>query len=63
MKTSKGNPKQSLAAQYQAEARSLAGSEISAERQFLSVSLDKGKELEPVGSMTSVRRLHFADTK
>lgn len=62
MKTSKGNPKHSLADQYQAEARRLAGSESSAERKFLSVSLDKGKELEPVGSMTGVRCLH-CDTK
>jgi len=62
VKTSKGNPKYSLADQYRAEARRLAGSGSSAERKFLSVSLDKGKELEPVGSMTGVRCLHF-DTR
>lgn len=63
VKTFKSNPKQLLAAKYQAEARRLAGYESSAERQFLIVSLDKGKELEPVGSMTCVICLHLAYTK
>jgi len=52
VKTSKGNSKQSLAAQYEAEARRLAGYESSTERRFLSMSLEKGKELEPIGGMT-----------
>lgn len=55
MKTSKPTPKPLLAAQYQAEARRLAGCATSIERQFLSVSLDKGKQLEPVGRMAGVR--------
>ncbi|QBZ87178.1 hypothetical protein EPZ47_00095 [Pseudomonas viciae] len=48
MKTSKPTPKPLLAAQYQVEARRLAGCATSIERQFLSVSLDKGKQLEPL---------------
>ncbi|WLH01309.1 hypothetical protein [Pseudomonas beijingensis] len=55
MKTSKRTPKPLLAAQYQAEARRLAGCATSIERQFLSVSLAKGKELEPVGRMAGAR--------
>jgi hypothetical protein len=51
MKASKRTPKPSLATQYQAEARRLAGCATTIERQFLSVSLAKGKELEPVGRM------------
>lgn len=63
MKTPKGNSKQSLAAQYEAEARRLAGCESIAERRFLSVSLEKGKALEPVGGMTCDRFRHLVDTK
>ncbi|SFW78937.1 hypothetical protein EDB98_11596 [Pseudomonas fluorescens] len=55
MKTSKRTPKPLLAARYQAEARRLAGCPSSIERQFLSVSLAKGKELEPVGRMAGVK--------
>ncbi|WP_447767327.1 hypothetical protein [Pseudomonas kilonensis] len=55
MKASKRTPKPLLAAQYQAEARRLAGCATTIERQFLSVSLAKGKELEPVGRMAGAR--------
>jgi hypothetical protein len=55
MKTSKRTPKPLLAAQYQAEARRLAGSATDVERQFLAVSLAKGKEGEPVGRMAGAR--------
>jgi len=63
VKTSKGNSKQSLAAQYEAEARRLAGYESSTERRFLSMSLEKGKELEPIGGMTCATFRHLVDTK
>ena len=55
MKASKRTSKPLLAAQYQVEARRLAGCATTIERQFLSVSLAKGKELEPVGRMASAR--------
>ncbi|UZE23850.1 hypothetical protein LOY67_00095 [Pseudomonas sp. B21-056] len=55
MKASKRPPKPSLAAQYEAEACRLAGSATSMERQFLSVSLAKGKELEPIGRMAGAK--------
>lgn len=51
MKAAKRTPKLSLAAQYEAEARRLAGCATRMERHFLSVSLAKGKELEPIGRM------------
>lgn len=55
MKASKRPPKPLLAAQYQAEARRLAGCATDVERQFLSVSLAKGKELEPVGRLAGAK--------
>ncbi|TWC12543.1 hypothetical protein FBY06_10948 [Pseudomonas sp. SJZ085] len=51
MKPSKRTPKPLLAAQYEADARRLAGCATRMERHFLSVSLAKGKELEPIGRM------------
>lgn len=55
MKASKRTPKPLLAAQYEAEARRLAGCATIMERRFLSVSLAKGKELEPVGRMAGAK--------
>jgi hypothetical protein len=55
MKASKRTVKPSLAAQYQAEARRLAGGASDIERQFLSVSLAKGKDLEPAGRIAGAR--------
>jgi hypothetical protein len=55
MKASKRTAKPLLAAQYQAEARRLAGGVSSIERQFLSVSLAKGKDFEPTGRMAGAR--------
>lgn len=55
MKASKRTPKPLLVAQYEAEARRLAGCATSIERRFLSISLAKGKELEPVGRLAGVR--------
>lgn len=55
MKAAKRTPKPLLAAKYEAEARRLAGGASSIERQFLSVSLAKGKELEPTGRLAGAR--------
>lgn len=54
MKASKRTAKPLLAAQYLAEARRLAGSASTIERQFLTASLAKGKELEPTGRVAGV---------
>lgn len=63
VKKSKDKTKQLLAAKYQSEALRLAGHDSSTERRFLAVCLEKGKELEPVGSMTRAKGLWFVDTK
>lgn len=51
MKSSKRQPKGSIAAQLEAEARRLAGGISENERKILSVALEKGKELEPKGRL------------
>jgi hypothetical protein len=60
MKASKRTAKPLLAAQYQAEARRLAGGASNIERQFLSVSLAKGKDLEPAGRIAGARAWSFS---
>lgn len=51
MKSSKRQPKTLIVAQYEAEARRLAGGISENERRFLRVALEKGKELEPAGRL------------
>lgn len=47
---------QQVIAEYEAEARRLAGDMTENERRFLSVGLDKGKELEPIGRLAGATR-------
>ncbi|WP_370602004.1 hypothetical protein [Pseudomonas nitroreducens] len=54
MKPTKRQPKPLLIAQFQAEARRLAGGATENERRFIKVGLAKGKELEPVGRLAGV---------
>lgn len=51
MKPSARTTKPFVVAQIQADARRVAGTSSSLERQFLNVSLAKGKELEPAGRL------------
>lgn len=51
MKSTKRQPKALIVAQLEAEARRLADGISENERRFLSVALEKGKELEPVGRL------------
>lgn len=41
-------------ADFEAEARRLAGKPTETERRFIAIGLDKGKELEPVGRLAGV---------
>ncbi|MCO6057958.1 hypothetical protein NG726_14925 [Pseudomonas sp. MOB-449] len=55
MKHSTGQAKPLIVAQFEAEARRLAGSVSANQRRFLSVGLSKGKESEPVGRLAGTR--------
>ena len=52
MKPSKQTPKPLLAAQFEAQARRLAGDASDVERRFLVVSLARGKEMAPTGQIS-----------
>ncbi|WP_197471087.1 hypothetical protein [Azotobacter vinelandii] len=51
MKPSKRQAKPLIVAQFEAEARRLAGDVSQNQRRFLRVGLAKGKEMEPVGRL------------
>lgn len=43
-------------AEFEAEARRLAGEVTEMERRFIAVGLERGKELEPVGRLAGTNR-------
>lgn len=45
-------------AEFEADARRLAGEVTEMERRFISVGLERGKELEPVGRLAGETRHH-----
>ncbi|MED5493291.1 MAG: hypothetical protein VYD45_14385 [Pseudomonadota bacterium] len=50
-----GNAKPLLVAKFKAEARIRAGGVSENQRRFVTVALERGKELEPAGRLAGVR--------